>query len=162
LAATAPLGYTLATEVADWLVRRGVPFRDAHEITGQLVALCAARECALDDVSDDELASVSAHLTPEVRSVLSVAGALAARRTPGSAVMFGPAGQAYVYFTYGMHGCVNVVWGPAGVASAVLLRAGSIVGGGELARSRRPAARRDVDLARGPARLAQALAIDAS
>ena len=84
LAATAPLGYTLATEVADWLVRRGVPFRDAHEITGQLVALCAARECALDDVSDDELASVSAHLTPEVRSVLSVAGALAARRTPGS------------------------------------------------------------------------------
>src|SRR2546423_15078291 len=84
LAADAPLRNPLATEVADWLVRRGVPFREAHEITGQLVALCAARECALDDVSDDELASVSAHLTPEVRSVLSVAGALAARRTPGS------------------------------------------------------------------------------
>jgi argininosuccinate lyase len=84
LAAAAPLGYTLATEVADWLVRKGVPFREAHETTGQLVALCAARECALDDVSDADLASVSAHLTPDVRSVLSVSGALAARRTPGS------------------------------------------------------------------------------
>jgi argininosuccinate lyase len=84
LAAAAPLGYTLATEVADWLVRRGVPFRDAHEITGQLVALCVARECQLDDVSDEDLAAVSAHLTPEVREVLSVRGALNARITPGS------------------------------------------------------------------------------
>ncbi len=84
LAAAAPLGYTLATEVADWLVRRGVPFRDAHEITGRLVALCAARECALDEVSDSDLASVSPALAPEVREVLSVRGALAARTTPGS------------------------------------------------------------------------------
>ncbi len=84
LAAAAPLGYTLATEVADWLVRRGVPFREAHEITGQLVALCAARDCALEEVSDEDLASVSAHLTPQVRDVLSVPSALAARRTPGS------------------------------------------------------------------------------
>jgi argininosuccinate lyase len=84
LAAAAPLGYTLATEVADWLVRRGVPFREAHEITGQLVALCAARECALDEVSDADLASVSPQLTPDVRGVLSVRGALAARITPGS------------------------------------------------------------------------------
>jgi len=83
-AAAAPLGYALATEVADWLVRRGVPFREAHEITGQLVALCAARDCALDDVSDEDLTSVSPLLTPEVREVLSVPGALAARRTPGS------------------------------------------------------------------------------
>ena len=50
LAAAAPVGFSLATEVADWLVRRGVPFRDAHEITGRLVALCAARDCALDEV----------------------------------------------------------------------------------------------------------------
>jgi argininosuccinate lyase len=84
LAAAAPLGYTLATEVADWLVRRGVPFREAHEITGQLVAMCAARDCALEDVSDEDLASVSAQLTPQVRAVLSVPTALAARRTPGS------------------------------------------------------------------------------
>jgi argininosuccinate lyase len=84
LVAAAPVGYTLATEVADWLVRRSVPFREAHEVTGRLVALCVARDCALDDVSDDDLAAVSAHLSPEVREVLSVRGALAARITPGS------------------------------------------------------------------------------
>ena len=55
LVAAAPVGYPLATEVADWLVRRGVPFREAHEVTGRLVALCASRDCALSDVSDDDL-----------------------------------------------------------------------------------------------------------
>jgi argininosuccinate lyase len=84
LALAAPAGYTLATEVAEWLVRRGVPFRDAHEVTGALVALCVARECGLDEVSDADLAAVSPHLTPDVRQVLSVPGALAARITPGS------------------------------------------------------------------------------
>jgi argininosuccinate lyase len=84
LVAAAPVGYTLATEVADWLVRRGVPFRDAHEITGRLVALAAARECALEEVSDEDLAAVSPELTPQVREVLSVRGALAARTTHGS------------------------------------------------------------------------------
>jgi argininosuccinate lyase len=84
LAAAAPVGFTLATEVADWLVRQGVPFREAHEITGRLVALCAARECALEDLSDVDLAEVSPRLTPAVRAVLSVPGALAARTTPGS------------------------------------------------------------------------------
>ncbi len=84
LAAAAPVGYTLATEVAEWLVRRGVAFREAHEITGKLVVICAARECALDEVTDDDLVAVSEHLTPDVRDVLSVRGALAARITPGS------------------------------------------------------------------------------
>ncbi len=84
LARAAPAGYTLATEVAEWLVRRGVPFREAHEVTGSLVALCVARECSLDEVPDPDLATVSPHLTPEVRSVLSVRGALEARTTPGS------------------------------------------------------------------------------
>jgi argininosuccinate lyase len=84
LVEAAPRGYTLATEVADWLVRRGVPFREAHEITGRLVVICAARECALDEVSDEDLAACSPQLTPEVREVLSVRGALAARTTPGS------------------------------------------------------------------------------
>ena len=84
LAAAAPTGYILATEVADWLVRRGVPFRDAHEVTGRLVARCVARGCDLGDLDDAELAEVSPHLTPQVREVLSVDSALSARTTVGS------------------------------------------------------------------------------
>ncbi|MCM3662607.1 DNA-3-methyladenine glycosylase [Georgenia satyanarayanai] len=79
--------------------------------------------------------------------------------TPRTEVMFGPPGRLYVYFTYGMHWCANVVCGEDGRASAVLLRAGEVVDGVELARSRRPAAKKDVDLARGPARMAQALGL---
>jgi DNA-3-methyladenine glycosylase len=73
--------------------------------------------------------------------------------------MFGPPGKLYVYFSYGVHWCANVVVGPVGVGSAVLLRAGEVVLGEELARSRRPTAREVRDLARGPARLTSALAI---
>ncbi len=84
LAEQAPVGYTLATEVAEWLVRQGVAFRDAHEITGKLVVLAASRDVGLDEVSDADLQAVSPHLTPDVRTVFSVPGALAARTTPGS------------------------------------------------------------------------------
>jgi DNA-3-methyladenine glycosylase len=73
--------------------------------------------------------------------------------------MFGPPGRLYVYFSYGVHWCANVVVGPEGRGSAVLLRAGDVVLGEELARLRRPAARAVRDLARGPARLTQALDI---
>ena len=90
-------------------------------------------------------------------------------KTPRNAVMFGPPGHAYVYFTYGMHFCVNVVClGEEGSASAVLLRAGAIIAGEDLARARRtrgptPDGRPRLasrDLARGPARLCLALGID--
>jgi DNA-3-methyladenine glycosylase len=79
--------------------------------------------------------------------------------TPRAAIMFGPPGRLYVYFSYGVHWCANVVVGPEGTGSAVLLRAGDVVVGEDVARSRRPAARVTRDLARGPARLTQALAI---
>jgi len=76
-----------------------------------------------------------------------------------NATMFGPAGRLYAYFTYGMHTCANVVCGPEGTSAGVLLRAGEVVEGADIARIRRGAAVRDRDLARGPARLAVALGI---
>ncbi|NTW38995.1 MAG: DNA-3-methyladenine glycosylase [Cellulomonadaceae bacterium] len=86
-------------------------------------------------------------------------------RSERNAVMFGEAGHLYVYRHLGLHHCLNVATGPAGSASAVLLRAGEVIVGAEVARGRREArgvVRADVDLARGPARLAVALGIDAT
>ena len=79
----ASVGFTLATDLAEYLVRRGVPFREAHEVVGHLVVWCQVHDCDLDDVSDADLAKVSEHLTPDVRQVLTVPGALAARREFG-------------------------------------------------------------------------------
>jgi DNA-3-methyladenine glycosylase len=88
-------------------------------------------------------------------------------RTPRNAVMFGDPGHAYVYFTYGMHYCVNLICMPAGTAEGVLLRAGRVIEGAALAASRSApsAARKQVaerDLARGPARLCRAMGISRS
>ncbi|WP_329115168.1 DNA-3-methyladenine glycosylase [Streptomyces sp. NBC_01465] len=80
--------------------------------------------------------------------------------TPRNEVMFGPPGHAYVYFTYGMWHCLNTVCGPEGTASGVLLRAGEVRVGADLARKRRISARHDRELAKGPARLATALDVD--
>ena len=79
MAALAPQGFSLATDVAEWLVREGVPFREAHEIAGAAVRRCEQLGCDLPDLGDDQLAEVSAHLTPEVRTVLTVEGSVASR-----------------------------------------------------------------------------------
>ncbi len=83
-------------------------------------------------------------------------------QTARNATMFGQAGLLYVYFTYGMHWCANVVTGSDGQAGAVLLRAGKVIEGVDLARERRTSATSDRDLARGPARLTKALGLDGS
>jgi argininosuccinate lyase len=83
LTAAAPSGFALATDVAEWLVRKGVPFRDAHEISGSFVSYCEQRGLDLPELSDAQLAEVDPQLTPEVRGVLSVEGALRARSSIG-------------------------------------------------------------------------------
>jgi argininosuccinate lyase len=83
ITAGAAAGYALATDLAELLVRRRVPFREAHEVVGHLVVWCQVHECELADVSDADLARVSPQLTPDVREVLTVPGALAARQGPG-------------------------------------------------------------------------------
>jgi DNA-3-methyladenine glycosylase len=139
-------------------------------------------------VAPDLLGCVLAHETDQglVAVVLAEVEAYAGEADPAShafrgrsarnAVMYGPPGHAYVYFTYGMHFCVNLVCQPEGEASAVLLRAGRVIDGVPLARARRSGAAgqprgqrrspgttlRDLDLARGPARLCEALGIDRS
>ena len=128
------------------------------------------------EVAPDLLGSVLEHETADglVAVELTEVEAYAGRSDPAShayrgktarnAVMFGPPGHAYVYFTYGMHFCVNVVClGEEGSASAVLLRAGRVIAGEELACARRTRGTTAIaprDLARGPARLTQALGVD--
>jgi DNA-3-methyladenine glycosylase len=144
-------------------------------VRGEAAAVILPRDtfaCSAAVVAPALLGCVLEHDTPEglVAVALTEVEAYHGQADPAShayrgqttrnAVMFGPPGHAYVYFTYGMHFCVNLVCLPEGTASAVLLRAGRVVEGEDLARARRtapgPGGR---DLARGPARLCQALAI---
>jgi argininosuccinate lyase len=83
LEALAPQGFALATDLAELLVRRGVAFRDAHEVVGHLVVWCQVNDKDFDDLTDAELAKVSPHLTPDVREVLNVPGAIASRKAYG-------------------------------------------------------------------------------
>ncbi|KJK58219.1 argininosuccinate lyase [Saccharothrix sp. ST-888] len=79
----APAGFSLATDIAEWLVRQGVPFRVAHEVAGACVKACESRGIELADLTDAQFAEISEHLTPEVRSVLTVHGAIASRNGRG-------------------------------------------------------------------------------
>jgi argininosuccinate lyase len=83
MAESAPAGFTLATDIAEWLVRQGVPFRVAHEAAGECVRVAESRGAGLDELTDAELAKVSEHLTPEVRGVLTVTGSIASRNGHG-------------------------------------------------------------------------------
>jgi argininosuccinate lyase len=83
LESLAPQGFSLATDIAEWLVRAGVAFRIAHEVAGECVRVCESRGIELWDLSDDDLAAISEHLTPSVRDVLTVEGSLAARDAKG-------------------------------------------------------------------------------
>ncbi|WP_125775367.1 argininosuccinate lyase [Antribacter gilvus] len=83
LAELAPQGFSLATDIAEWLVRQGVPFRVAHEVAGACVRECEERGIELWDLSDEDLERISEHLTPEVRTVLTVEGSLASRDAVG-------------------------------------------------------------------------------
>jgi len=79
----APAGFTLATDLAEWMVRQGVPFREAHEASGACVRIAESRGVDLIDLTDEDLASVDKRLTPQVRDVLTIDGAVASRATRG-------------------------------------------------------------------------------
>ncbi|WP_417220664.1 argininosuccinate lyase [Arthrobacter sp.] len=83
MAELAPLGFALATDIAEWLVRQGVPFRDAHELSGAAVRQAESRGVELWDLTDGEFAAISPELTPAVREVLSTAGSLGSRSSQG-------------------------------------------------------------------------------
>ncbi|MBT2530528.1 DNA-3-methyladenine glycosylase [Arthrobacter sp. ISL-48] len=131
---------------------------DAREVAPLLLGSVLTHE-SRDGVVSVRLTEVEAYLGPE-DSLHPDPGSHTFRGpTARNAPMFGPAGHLYVYFTYGMHHCANIVCGPDGVASAVLLRAGEVTAGHEFARRRRATSKADTDLASGPARLAKALGL---
>ena len=160
-------GLTAAGPPEQWpLLPRGFFGRPAQEMAPGLLG------CVLRHDTPDGAVAV---LLTEVEAYAGAADAASHAfrgRTARTAVMFGEPGHSYVYFTYGMHFCVNLVCLPEGTASAVLLRAGRVIEGAALAASRRYAGRAagpetsgpagERDLARGPARLCQALGIDRS
>ena len=137
-----------------------LPLLDRAELAVDV--LPAARRllgCTLEADTDDGLVAVRLVEVEAYRGADDPASHCYRGKTPRNAVMFGPAGHLYVYFVYGMHFCANVSCLTDGVAGAVLLRAGELLTDPGPARVRRPTARRDADLARGPARLASLLGL---
>lgn len=139
--------------VPETVVDRSWLARPALEVAPDLLG-CVLARAAPEGVVAVRLTEVEAY------EGLDDPGSHAFRgRTARTDVMFGPPGHLYVYFSYGMHWCANLVCREDGRASAVLLRAGEVVEGLEIARARRPSARDDRQLARGPARLARTLGL---
>ena len=134
-------------------LERGFFDRDAREVAVDLLGCVLSHACGDGRVAV-RLTETEAYLGPADPASHAYRGP-----TRRNATMFGPPGHVYVYFTYGMHWCANLVCQAEGVGTAVLLRAGEIVSGLPVARSRRPTARHDRDLCRGPARLASALGL---
>jgi len=136
-------------------ISRGFFARHAVEVAPDLLG-CVLEHQTADGLVAVELTEVEAYAGESDPASHAYRG-----KTQRNAVMFGPPGHAYVYFTYGMHFCVNLVCLGEGTVSAVLLRAGAVIAGEDLARTRRTQGRlASRDLARGPARLCQALGID--
>jgi len=137
---------------------RGLLSADARTVAPLLLGAVLTHESHGGPVAV-RITEVEAYLGPE-DSLHPDPGSHTYRgQTRRNAPMFGPAGHLYVYFTYGMHHCANIVCGPEGVASALLLRAGEVVAGEELALARRPTSKSPKDLASGPARFATALGL---
>lgn len=142
------------------LISRDFFERASQEVAPDLLG------CVLEHETDEGLVAVRLTEVEAYAGETDAASHAYRGETARNAVMFGPPGHAYVYFTYGMHFCVNVVCMPEGIARAVLLRAGQVIAGEDLAGRRRALRRPGAsviaprDLARGPARLCQALAID--
>ena len=155
--AGAPAGRLLAGGLpADEL--RELLSADARQVAPLLLGAVLTHE-GRDGLVSVRITEVEAYLGPHDSPHPDPGSHTFRGATARNAPMFGPAGHLYVYFTYGMHHCANIVCGPAGVASAVLLRAGEIVAGEDLALTRRPTSKSSTDLASGPARLATALGI---
>nr|WP_272902151.1 argininosuccinate lyase [Brevibacterium daeguense] len=93
MAHLAPRGFALATDVAEWLVRQGVPFRVAHELAGAAVKLAESRDCELWDLTDEDYAGISEHLTPQMREVLSTEGSIDSRSSKGGTARSAVAAQ---------------------------------------------------------------------
>jgi DNA-3-methyladenine glycosylase len=139
---------------------RSTPVLRQHLAVDPLVASRLLLGCVLEASTPDGPVAVRLVEVEAYRGGDDPASHCYRGRTSRNDVMFGPAGHLYVYFVYGMHFCANVVCLADGEPGAVLLRAGEVIAGVDVARRRRPSARRDNDLAKGPARLTSVLGLD--